>query len=134
MKDVYEFLSCNTVQYLATIDRNGLPKVRPFMMLAIHEDKFYFAVGADKEVYKELKNNPNLEVAASSPTFDWLRISGKAVFIDDVELKNKLTQETDISESTYKNNNSSDFEVFYIGDATILFASAGAKEPKVIKA
>ena len=62
---------------------------------------------------KELKNNPNLELAASSPTFEWLRISGKAAFVDDADLKRKLTKESEISESVYKNSKDSDFEIFY---------------------
>lgn len=133
MKDVYTFLEENTVQYLATIDENGFPKVRPFMMLAIDNGKFYFAVGSDKDVCKELKNNPNLELAASSPTFEWLRISGKAAFVDDADLKRKLTKESEISESVYKNSKDSDFEIFYIAEPTVLISLSGSKEPKVLK-
>ena len=34
-----------------------------------------------------MQANPNIEICISSPEFAWIRISGKAVFVDDKEIK-----------------------------------------------
>lgn len=134
MKDVLLFLSENSIQYLATVDSNGLPKVRPFMILSLYNDKIYFAVSTDKEVYKEIKNNPRIEFSSSSPTFDWIRVSGVAKFIDDKDLLEKLINESEISESVYKKSKEDNVEVFCIDDVSIIFYDAYNKAKKIIGA
>jgi hypothetical protein len=44
--------------YFATVDGNK-PKCRPLGFQILHEDKIYFGVGDFKEVYKQIKANPN---------------------------------------------------------------------------
>ncbi len=132
MKDVLHFLSENSIQYLATVDSKGLPKVRPFMILSLNNNKIYFAVSTNKEVYKEIKNNPRIEFSSSSPTFDWVRVSGVAKFIDDKDLLDKLLKESEIHESVYKKHKEDDVEVFYIDEISIIFYDAYNKAKKII--
>lgn len=131
MKDVLHYLRENSIQYLATVNADGLPKVRPFMILSLNDNKVYFAVSTAKEVYKEIKKNPNIEITSSSPTFDWIRISGVAKFIDDESLIDKLLKESDISESVYKKNADDDIAVFYMDNTNIIFYDAYNKVKKV---
>ncbi len=133
MEEVYKFLSENTVQYLATVDENGRPRVRPFMMLAIVDGRFYFAVGSGKSVYKELLNNPWLEISASSPTFDWVRISGRAVFVKDPAFKEKIVEQSDVSGSIYKKGDDPNFEIFYMDEVTAVISDIYGGSPKIFK-
>ena len=83
MNEVVTFLQENPVQYLATVGRDGKPKCRPFMFCFEREGKLWFCTNNTKEVYKDLQENPYVEVSTSSPAYAWIRLSGKAVFADD---------------------------------------------------
>lgn len=67
MKEVVEFLKANPVQYLATVSRDNKAKVRPFMFLMEHEGKLWFGTNNQKEVYHEMRANPNVEICVSTP-------------------------------------------------------------------
>lgn len=61
MNNVLNELRKVKVFYLATTDGNK-PKVRPFSIVTEFEGKIYIYCGKQKEVYKQLKNNPYIEI------------------------------------------------------------------------
>ena len=63
MERVEKFLKEAETYYLATMDGNQ-PRVRPFGTAHIFEGKLYIQTGKVKSVYKQLKENPNVEVCA----------------------------------------------------------------------
>lgn len=63
IQKVDEILSKAQVFYLATADGDK-PKVRPLGFHLLFENKIYFGVGTFKAVYKQLEENPNVEIAA----------------------------------------------------------------------
>lgn len=83
MSEVAKFLEANPVQYLATVGRDGKAKCRPFMFSFEKDGKLWFNTGNMKDVYKDMQANPNVEICISSPSYEWIRISGRAVFADD---------------------------------------------------
>lgn len=87
MKEVVEFLQANPVQYLATVGRDGKAKCRPFMFCFEKEGKLWFCTNSTKNVYKDIKANPEIEVSVSSPEYAWIRLNGKAVFENNMEVK-----------------------------------------------
>lgn len=113
--EVREFLEHNPVLMLANVGEDGLPKIRPMIILGIYMDKLWFAVTKDKLVYKELMHNNNVELCAVTLS-RWIRITGKAVFEKDRELIAHLRENSDIMEKFYKkkSQDDSDVEVFYI--------------------
>ena len=80
MKKVIAFLQENPVQYLATIGRDGKAKCRPFMFAGEMDGKLWFCTNSTKDVYKDMQVNPYVELSVSSPSYAWIRLSGKAVF------------------------------------------------------
>ena len=80
MNEVLAFLLENRIVYLATVDGN-IPKVRPVGFVMEFEGKLYFSTSNQKNVYKQLKANPNFEVSIISKTGDWLRLKGKLYLI-----------------------------------------------------
>jgi uncharacterized pyridoxamine 5'-phosphate oxidase family protein len=69
MSKVSEFLTANPVQYLATVSLDGKAKCRPFMFSFEKDGKLWFNTGNFKDVYKELQNNPNIQISVSSPEY-----------------------------------------------------------------
>ena len=45
--------------------------------------------------------NPEIQISVSSPKYEWIRLSGKAVFKNDMEVK-KICIENPIVKSQYK--------------------------------
>ena len=61
------------------------------------ENGFYFHTGATKDVCKQLKTNPKVEVcfyAIGDPkTAKMMRVAGEVEFLDDIALKTRLLEE-----------------------------------------
>jgi uncharacterized pyridoxamine 5'-phosphate oxidase family protein len=56
---------------------------------------FYYNTGATKELYKQLQINPKVELCffdPKTPNMKMMRITGKAEFVNDIELKKKLVE------------------------------------------
>ena len=87
MKKVVEFLQENPVQYLATVGRDGKAKCRPFMFCLEKDGKLWFCTNNTKDVYKDMLANPEIEISVSSPSYAWIRLAGKAVFENNMEVK-----------------------------------------------
>ena len=87
MNKVVEFLNANPVQYLATVGRDGKAKCRPFMFAGELDGKLWFCTNNQKDVYKDLQANPNIEISVSSPEYAWIRLHGKAVFENNMTAK-----------------------------------------------
>lgn len=77
MNEVVKFLQENPVQYLATVGRDGKAKCRPFMFAGSLEGRLWFCTNNQKDVYKDMQDNPYVEVSVSGPTYAWIRLSGK---------------------------------------------------------
>ena len=108
-----EFLQENPVQYLATVGRDGKAKCRPFMFAGQMDGKLWFCTNNTKDVYKDLQENPQIEISVSSPTYVWIRLHGKAVFEDNMQAK-EMCIANPIVKSQYGTADNPIFEVFYL--------------------
>lgn len=75
------------MQYLATVGRDGKAKCRPFMFAGELEGKLWFCTNNQKDVYKDMQANPEIEISVSSPEYAWIRLHGKAVFENNMAAK-----------------------------------------------
>lgn len=132
MKEVVEFLQANPVQYLATVGRDGKAKCRPFMFCFEKNGKLWFCTNNTKEVYKDMQENPYIEVSVSSSDYAWIRISGKAVFENNMEIKEGCMANP-IVKSQYNTADNPIFEVFYLDDAQAVIADFSGNPPKTYK-
>lgn len=131
MKEVVQFLKDNTVQYFATVGLDGRPKARPFQFMLENEGKLYFCTSNEKEVYKELQNNPYIELVTSNPEFAWMRLSGKTVFSNDLEIKATIIEASPLVKSIYQTAENPVFEIFYLEEAEAVIADFSGNPPKV---
>lgn len=128
MSKVSEFLIENPVQYLASVSLDGKAKCRPFMFSFEKDGKLWFNTGNGKEVYKELRANPYVQISVSSPAYQWIRLSGKAVFVDDKSIK-EAAMENPIVKGIYHTADNPTFEVFYLEDAHGVIADFSGNPP-----
>lgn len=129
MNEVVKFLEENPVQYLATIGRDGKAKCRPFMFSLEKDGKLWFCTNNQKDVYKDMLENPYVEICISSPQYAWIRISGKVVFENNMEIKEN-TLRNPIVKETYQTADNPIFEVFYLADAKAVIADFSGNPPK----
>jgi uncharacterized pyridoxamine 5'-phosphate oxidase family protein len=89
MEEVLKILRKNGIFFIATTDGNAA-RVRPFGFAEIYNGRLYFFTAKSKEVYQQLASHPDCEICSCSPTGQWLRVRGKAVFDDSREIKRKV--------------------------------------------
>jgi uncharacterized pyridoxamine 5'-phosphate oxidase family protein len=129
MKTVFDFLKKAGTYYLATVDGNQ-PRVRPFGTINIFDGKLYIQSGKSKEVAKQIKANPKVELSA----FDgetWIRITAKLVEDDRAEAQESLLAAYPQLRDRYALNDGNNV-VYYLKDAMAVFNTFGS-EPKEIR-
>ena len=120
MQQVYDFLKKCDTYYLATLD-GYQPRVRPFGTVDIFEDKLYIQTGKVKDVSKQMKANPKIEICA----FDgnkWIRVEAVAVNDDRIEPKQHMLDAYPQLKSMYAADDGNT-EVWYLKDATATISS-----------
>ncbi len=127
MNKIVEFLNDTKIFYLATIDGDK-PRVRPFGAVMEKDGKIYFCTNNQKDVYRQMQKNPNIEISATKENGDWLRLSGKAVFDSSKDTKQKMLDECPVLKTMYSADDGK-FEIFYITNASAtVFSLCGKKE------
>lgn len=129
MKKVIAFLQENPVQYLATIGRDGKAKCRPFMFAGEMDGKLWFCTNSTKGVYKDMQVNPYVELSVSSPSYAWIRLSGKAVFENNMAAKD-MCMANPIVKGQYGDASNPIFEVFYLAEARAVIADFSGNPPQ----
>lgn len=117
IKIVDDFLSKAEVFYLATT-KGDQPKCRPFGFHYLEEGKIYFTAATFKEVFKQIQENPKVEIVAYDKENDtFLRYYGIAKIVKKDKVVEKAFEEVpEIKEFFVKHN--LELGVFYIDDAT----------------
>lgn len=132
MNEVVKFLEENPVQYLATIGKDGKAKCRPFMFCFEQGGKLWFCTNSTKDVYKDIQINPNIEISVSSPSYEWIRLNGKAIFENNMDVKEGCMNNP-IVKGQYQTADNPIFEVFYLEDAYAVKADFSGNPPKEYK-
>lgn len=86
MTTAYEYLKVNPVFHIATVDGTKA-RVRPFGFSMKRNGKLYFCTNKTKDVYKQLSQNPEIEISDMGKDNTWLRIRGVIAFDDTREAK-----------------------------------------------
>lgn len=76
LKEISNFIDEAKIYYLATVDGDQ-PKNRPLGGHHIYDGRLMFTIGDHKNVYKQMQENPKVEIVAFSKG-KWLRYTGKA--------------------------------------------------------
>ena len=128
MDEVLEFLQKAGVYYLATVDGDQ-PRVRAFGTINKFEDKLYIQTGKVKEVAKQMKANPKVEIIAFTEG-QWVRIAAKAILDERIEPQESMLAAYPNLAERYQPGDGNN-EVYYLEDATAKFESFMA-EPHTV--
>lgn len=129
MQEVFNFLKKCGAYYLATVDGDQ-PRVRPFGTINIFEDKLYIQTGKAKDVSKQMKANPKVEICAFNGG-EWIRIQAIVAEDDRVEAKQSMLDNYPELQAMYSATDDNT-QVLYLEDAVATISSFTAA-PKVIK-
>ncbi|MDR2808926.1 MAG: pyridoxamine 5'-phosphate oxidase family protein [Spirochaetaceae bacterium] len=129
MQQVYEFLKKCGTYYLATVEGDQ-PRVRPFGTVDVFEDKLYIQTGKTKDVSKQIKTNPKIEICAFEGNA-WIRIQARAVEDSRREAKQHMLDAYPQLKDRYSVDDDNT-QVLYLKDAVATISSFSGT-PKVIK-
>lgn len=129
MEEVYNFLKdCGTF-YLAT-EEGDQPRVRPFGVVNIFDNKLYIQTGKIKNVSKQMQINPKVEICGMKDG-KWIRVTGEVVRDDRREAKVSMLEASPVLKSMYSADDDNT-EVLYFNGGTATISSF-TEAPKVIK-
>jgi uncharacterized pyridoxamine 5'-phosphate oxidase family protein len=128
MREVYDFLKKAGVYYLATVEGDQ-PRVRPFGTVDIFDGKLYIQTGKTKDVSKQIKANPKVELCALNGD-TWIRVRAVAVEDPRREAKQHMLDAYPQLKDRYSADDDNT-QVLYLKDAVAVI-SGFASEPKTI--
>lgn len=127
MNKIYDYLKKVGVFYLATID-NDQARVRPLGAIAKIEDKIYIVTSKEKEVYKQIKKNPKVEISA----FDgktWIRLSAVLEEDDRKEVREEMINQNKKALENMYYADDGKMTVLYLKEGKAVFSTfAGDRE------
>jgi uncharacterized pyridoxamine 5'-phosphate oxidase family protein len=130
MKEVQAYLKECGAFFIATNDGDQ-PRVRPFGVSEIINDRLYIMTGKVKDVYKQMAKNGKFEICALKPSgSEWMRLSGTLVTDETLAVKEEFLNRNESLKSMYKADDDN-MAVLYIKDATARFFSFTAPERTV---
>jgi len=89
-EEIFQFIKENPVFAIATAEDNK-PHVRFMMLYRADENGIIFNTGENKDVHKQLTQNPQVELCFYSPEKNTqVRIEGTVEVLDDIELKKRI--------------------------------------------
>ncbi len=94
-KDCIDFANANPMCYLATAEGDK-PHVRALGFWFADETGFYFQTATTKEIPAQIKANPNVEACFyhhEGMIGSMMRVEGKAEFVDDRAVKERVLEE-----------------------------------------
>ena len=92
-KDCYQFANENKTCYLATAEGDQ-PRVRAMGMWYADETGFYFQAQTVKALYKQIENNPKVELYFNAKDYSKvLRVYGKVKIITDSKIRAQCIEE-----------------------------------------
>ena len=114
MTDFCNFLKENLNGIFTTVE-DEKPKSRAFQFLFSDGKKVYFCTENNKAVYRQIKENSNVSFCSHKADFSYvLSISGKATFVNDVNLKARTLDEYPALKEIFKIPSNPVFELFYV--------------------
>lgn len=92
MSKTYEFLKDCKVFFLLTSFQDT-PFGRPFGAILEFKDHFYISTAKTKNVYKQLINNPKVQIVAiKENSRKWIRVSALTSECDDLKIKKLMLE------------------------------------------
>lgn len=131
MDEVLKFLKDNPTYYLATVDSEGNPQVRPFGTITKYEGRLLIQTSNAKDCFKQMTAHPRIAICTLSPERTWLRLSADAVVVDSLEARQAMLDD----QPSLKNRYAADdgfCEVLALENVEAQFCSF-TSEPRIVR-
>ena len=119
------------VFYVATVDANGDPHVRPFGAAAEFEGKTYICTNNTKKCYAEMTGHKKVEISGMAPDGTWLRLVANAVRDDRDEARAAMLEQNPDLANMYKIGDGI-FEVLALEDPSCVKCSFTAAPETIV--
>ncbi len=129
MKRVVEELREAGVFYVATVEQDQ-PRVRPFGAVMDYKGKACFCTNNTKDVYKQLIENPKVEICGCKEDGAWVRVTGKLIREDNDVARAAMLESVPGLKGMYQVGDGI-FEVFYLTDASAMLYPRNAAPVKL---
>ncbi len=93
MDEVLKYLKDNPTYYLATVDAQGNPDVRPFGTISKIDGDLYIQTGMVKDCYKQMEAHPQIAICTADDKGTWLRLTATVVPVLDDAIVNAVLDE-----------------------------------------
>jgi uncharacterized pyridoxamine 5'-phosphate oxidase family protein len=103
IKEVLDIINENKVFYVATVDA-GQARVRPFGIMLHYNDKLCICTNDQKDVYRQIEINPNIEICSLNKDGSFLRLTGDISFDRTQEAKDAFISAMPQLAEIYANN------------------------------
>ena len=123
MEEIIAFIRSCPTYFIATIDGDRQPRVRPFSSICEFEGRLYIESRYSKPFARQVAANPWVEISAFDGVSRWIRISARLV--DDPRIEAKaamLTAMPELREIGFDEHDE-DMAVYYLADAVAVFSS-----------
>lgn len=87
-KEIFQLMNSNPAFHLATMD-NDQPRVRGMLLFRADEDGIIFHTASSKDVFKEMKENPKVELCFFGDGTQ-VRVTGEVEQVIDEKLKEEI--------------------------------------------
>lgn len=125
MKKALEFLKESGVFYLATTEGDQ-PRVRPFGAVFEYEGKLYIVSNNKKDCFKQMLQNPKVEISSMNKKGQWIRVTGEVANDDRREVKELALEAYPSLKSMYSLDDGI-FAVLYFTKGTATICSMNAE-------
>jgi uncharacterized pyridoxamine 5'-phosphate oxidase family protein len=111
--------------FIATVDAEGKPRVRPFGIAVPFQGHLWFATNSEKKVFKELEQNPFTEISAfNGAKGEWWRVHGRVHFADEPALRKILFEVLPALNAAYKGPDDPVIRTFWVEGAADYYSFA----------
>jgi uncharacterized pyridoxamine 5'-phosphate oxidase family protein len=129
VREVIEFLKANPMGCLATVE-DGEPRVRPWGFMFEQGEKLYFCTNSTKEAYAQMQKNPMVEFTSRNSENNWVRVRGKAIFTEDMNLVERIFEDYSFLRQMYQTPDNPIFRLFYIEHGKAVLAYFMGEPPR----
>ena len=119
LEEINEYLTQAKIFFLSTVQEDR-PKCRPIAFHLLQNDHLYFGIGDFKEVYRQMQQNPKVELCAVSGQ-GFLRYYGIAVFEQDDTIANQVLAALPQMQKLYNDQTGYHLAIFHLEQATAEF-------------
>ncbi|MBE5784835.1 MAG: NimC/NimA family protein [Clostridiales bacterium] len=125
MTRAYTFLKECGIFYVLTVNE-GRPAGRPFGALYEKDDRLYITTGRSKDVYRQIKACPQIELVGYNPlNGNWIRMDALAAECTDKSVREDMLDALPTLKKLYSTAGNPEYVVFELKERRACINSAG---------